>query len=105
VLQVELGFESLVETVLGDAIKAVVVEDLSAINLVDSPSVIFLEQDHSLAATPEFLASKLLSRFGQELVVGVKYCASLAEAFKPTSGFSLVSLSLPKMAFGWVNIG
>ena len=89
VLHVELGFESLVETVLGDAIKAVVVEDLSAINLADSPSVILLEQDHRSEVPAEFLASKLLSRFGQELVLGVKYCASLPEALNQRHGLTV----------------
>ncbi|MBK9186003.1 MAG: hypothetical protein IPM78_06795 [Moraxellaceae bacterium] len=60
-----MGFESLVETVLGDAIKAIVVDDLSAINLADSPSLILLEKDNSLAATARVLTSKLLSHLAK----------------------------------------
>ncbi len=95
VLVVEAGFEAQVETVLGDALKAVVVEDLVAMVLVDSPSVLLLEQDARMVLAPEFLASKLVSTFGQELVLGVKCCATLTEALSQrqqlTSGQSIIT--------------
>jgi hypothetical protein len=44
VLQVEAGFESLVETVLGDALKAIVVDDISSLDFSQSPALIVLEK-------------------------------------------------------------
>ena len=82
VLQVESGFESLVEAVLGDAIKAVMVDDLSAINMAYSPSVILLEKDDSSPIATDALVGKLLSHVGREWVVGVKHCPTLADAFE-----------------------
>jgi chromosome segregation protein len=85
VLQVESGFESLVEAVLGDAIKAVMVDDLSAINMAYSPSVILLEKDDSSAIATDALVGKLLSQVGREWVVGVKHCPTLARCLSATS--------------------
>jgi chromosome segregation protein len=95
VLQVETGFESLVEAVLGDALKAIVVDDIANLDFSQSPALIVLEKQ-TLASGQELqLSTKLLSDIGQELVANVRYCdnlsAALAQRSQLMAGESLVT--------------
>ncbi len=108
VLQVEAGFEPLVEAVVGDAIKAVLVDDLAAINLAFSPAVVLLETADTSLQQEDALMGKLLSATGRELVVGVKYCQSLAEALiqrhQLVAGESIISLDGYWLGKHWLKV-
>lgn len=80
VLQVEAGFEPLVEAVLGEAVTAVLVDDLTTVDFSHSPAVVLLEPDMIDAAKTDALVHKLKTPVGAELMTGVRYCPSLAQA-------------------------
>jgi chromosome segregation protein len=85
VLHVEAGFESLVETVLGDALKAIVVDDISSLDFSQSPALIVLEKQALADGQETQLTTKLLSDIGQELVANVRYCDTLSSALAQRS--------------------
>ena len=80
VLKVEQGFEPLVETVLADVLKAIVVDDISQIDVSQSPALVLIERDAHQASAPDTLAQKLISDIAQDLLTQVYAVTDLATA-------------------------
>ncbi|MFO1392009.1 MAG: chromosome segregation protein SMC [Agitococcus sp.] len=80
VLKVEQGFEPLVETVLADVLKAIVVDDISQIDVSQSPALVLIERGASAALKQGSLAQNLVSEIAQDLLTQVYAVADLPTA-------------------------
>ncbi|RZU44880.1 condensin subunit Smc [Fluviicoccus keumensis] len=82
VIRVSAGRESVVERVLGDALSALVVDDLAGINLDGAPHVMLIEKGAggSGAVDAESLAVFLAESAGVDWLGGVRMADSLAAA-------------------------
>ncbi|HMV59931.1 MAG TPA: chromosome segregation protein SMC [Agitococcus sp.] len=80
VLKVEQGFEPLVETVLADVLKAIVVDDISQIDVSQSPALVLIERGANTALKQGSLAQNLVSEIAQDLLTQVYAVADLPTA-------------------------
>lgn len=107
VLAVESGFEQLIESVLADSLKAIVVDNLQDIDVSQSPSVLLLEKT-ALTNDYQGLASKLRSPVAHELLVHIAYCDNLASALAQrqqlSAGQSIVSLDGFWLGKNWLKV-